>query len=416
MAMPGRAIPGLWAYRLRHGRTAPAAEPAPPARPAARPAARRARVWLHATDAEAAETLALLARQIGELRAAPATLVTGTAADPGPPEAPEAIAAHLDRHAPALIVLAGAVLPPALIDTARRRGVPIFLVDACRPALPGRWRLWPGFLRGLLGAMTEIHAADRESAAFLRALVPAGIPVEPSGTLARYPPAPPCNAFELEAMRDALANRPCWFGWSLPEAEAEAVLLAHVQALRRAHRLLLIAAPRDPAQGAALAERARDVGFVCARRALDQDITETTQVYIADAEDEPGLFLRLATIAYLGGSLTRDAGNPAPLLAAALGSALVFGPHSAASDRPFLDRLRNARAARRIGAPAGLGDAVAALLAPEIGAEAALRAWSIATEGSDATDALARRIVEVVRAQTGAQSGAGAGAGAGAAP
>ena len=398
MAARRGAIPGFWAFRLGRGRTDRGQAPE-----AAR--GRAAPVWLHATDAEAAAVLALLARQIGEIRDAPPTLLTGTTAEPGPSDAAEDVAAHLDRHAPALLVLSGEALPPALVDAARRRDLPIFLVNARRPVLPGQWRLWPGFLRGLLGAMAEIHAADSASATLLRGLAPAHVPVEASGPLALYPPAPPCNASELEAMRAVLAHRQCWFAWSLPAPEESAALLAHEQALRRSHRLLLIVSPRDPARGPELGEGARDVGFVCARRALDEEITETTQVYIADAEDEPGLFLRLAGTCFLGGSLTRGTDTPAPLLAAALGSALVFGPHASPADRGFLEQLRKARAARRIATTDELGDAVAALIAPDVGAEAALRAWSIATEGSDATHALARRICERARALSGDKAG-----------
>jgi len=389
MATTRSAIPGLWAWRLRHGR-ADTAE-APPA------TARRRPVWLHATDDEAAAVLPLLARQMADLRGAPPTVLTGTRGGPAMTTAAE-IAAHLDHHAPALLVLSGTLLPPGLIDAARRRALPVLLVNARRPTIAGQWGLWPGFTRGLLGAIDEIHAVDRASAATLRQLAPPHVPVEMTGPLARFAPAPPYNAFELEAMRAALWHRQSWFAWSLPETEEEAALLAHVQALRRSHRLLLILSPRDPARGAALAERARDVGVNCARRSLDEDILETTQVYFADAEDEPGLFLRLAGICYLGGSLTRGAGTSSPLLAAALGSALIYGPFAASGDRALLDRLREARAARRIATMAELGDAASTLLAPEVGAEAALRAWSIVTEGSDATYALARRICERVGA------------------
>lgn len=382
----------------------------PPGRPAAPPARapaadRHALVWLHATDAEAADVLTLLARQIAEIRGAPPTLLTGTARSPGPAPTPDAIAAHLARHAPALLVLAGDALPAAVIDTARRHELPVFLLNARRPVLAGSWRRWPRALRRTLRAMALIHAADDDDARALRGMVQDRVPVMAGGALARFAPAPPCNASELEAMRRALGGRPCWFAWSLPPEEEEPALLAHVQALRRSHRLLLIITPRDMARGDALVERTRDVGFACARRALDQDITETTQVYVADTEDEPGLFLRLSAICFLGGSLTREAGTPKPILAASLGSALVFGPHAAPEDREILERLRQARAARRIAAPAELGDATAALLAPDVGAEAALRAWGVATEGADVTHALARRIVDTVRSGTGTSIG-----------
>jgi hypothetical protein len=66
MAAQRRAIPGFWAYRLGRGhgrrRGDRAQAPAPPA-------GRAAPIWLHATDAEAAAVLALLARQIGDCAA-----------------------------------------------------------------------------------------------------------------------------------------------------------------------------------------------------------------------------------------------------------------------------------------------------------------------------------------------------------
>ncbi|MCL4674485.1 MAG: hypothetical protein KJZ59_00240 [Pararhodobacter sp.] len=154
----------------------------------------------------------------------------------------------------------------------------------------------------------------------------------------------------------------------------------------------MILQPRDPEQGAALADRARELGFVCARRTLDEDIDETTQVYIADSEDDPGLFLRLAPVSFLGGSLTRDAPLPSAVTAAALGSALIIGPHTDNGQQEFLSRLVALGGARQIGVAAALGEVLAALLAPDAGAEAALRAWSLATDGSDATYAVARAI------------------------
>lgn len=152
----------------------------------------------------------------------------------------------------------------------------------------------------------------------------------------------------------------------------------------------MILAPRDAQEGAAFAQQAVALGFACARRANDDEITETTQVYITDAEDPPGLFLRLAQVSYLGGSLTRGEQIPDPLLATALGSALIFGPHAPPSQRAVLDRLRRAGGGRRVAQPADLGEALATLLAPEAGAEAALKAWNMVTEGADATDQLAR--------------------------
>ena len=384
-----RAIPGLRAYRLLRGPGS--AVPADMDLPAA---GSGPLCWLHATDPAEYDALKLLGGQLGELRDAPECLVTGGGARPGPGENPRAIDAWLERTQPLLLVLAGTDLPPNLIERAQARGVALMLVNATHASVPGRWGLWPGFQRTLLAAFAQIHTRTENARQAFSRQVRGATTVVCSGALARFPPAPTCNHVELTALRHALAARPVWFAYSLPFTEAGAALAAHAQALRRAHRLLLILAPRDPREGGALAEQATAMGFSCARRMTDDDINETTQIYIADAEDEPGLFLRLAPVSYLGGSLTPGAATPGPLPAAALGSALVFGPHAQPECRPFLEQLRRVGGGRRISAAQELGDAVSALLSPETGAEAALNAWTMATEGSDNTYALARALCD----------------------
>lgn len=350
-------------------------------------------VWLHSTDPALAPVLSVLAAALRELPEPPGALqITGTPEAPGPGEDARTIEAMFEAFPAALLVLAGAVLPATLIERARARGVAVMLIEAETPRLSGRWRLFPGATRALLGQCAQVHAVDATSAAALTRAVRGAVPVFDSGRLARFAPARPCNTHELEAMRRTLGARPVWFAHALPPGEAEPVCLAHAQALRRAHRLVLIVQPRDPAEGAALAECARDVGFVTARRALDEDIAETTQVYIADTEDEAGLFLRLASVSFLGGTLTPGAGSPPPLEAAALGSALVFGPAAEGETAAQLELLRQRGAGRRIAAGADLGEAVSALLSPEQGAEVALKAWTLASEGAEATATVARAI------------------------
>lgn len=391
-------IAGLRAYRLRHrqGVRATPGTALPGGDDAVRQP-RRGLIWLHATEPSEHEVLKVLAAQLADLRDAPECLVSGSAVQPGPGDEPAAIDRFLAREQPEVAVLAGAVLPPNLIERCHARGIGLFLVNAAHPAAPGHWRFWPGFTRALLGAFTQIHTRSAAAETALKAMVRGAVPVLHSGSLARFPPAPGCNHSELEAMRRALASRPVWFAYSLPAIEVEPALQAHAQALRRSHRLVMIVAPRDPREGEALAAQASAMGFVCARRSLDDEITPTTQLYIADAEEEPGLFLRLSQVSYLGGSLSRDIATPGPLPAAALGSALIFGPQATPGDRAFLDLLRRAGGGRRIASGAELGNALSALLAPEVGADAALKAWTLATEGSDATYHLARTICDWVK-------------------
>ncbi|WP_323034726.1 3-deoxy-D-manno-octulosonic acid transferase [Pararhodobacter sp.] len=355
----------------------------------------RLTVWLHSTDVGLFPVLEVLAEQIADFKAAPDVLLTGSQADKGPDQDDSAaIDQFLEAHSVRVLVLAGAVIPVPLLERAHARGVACLLVDARHPVVPGRWSFLPGKTRATLSRFTQIHTQDAQSAAALSRSVRDKTEVFATGRLARFAPAHSCNAFELDSLRESLGARPVWFAYDLPEGETETALIAHSHALRRAHRLLVILQPRDPGKGEAMAERARAQGFVCARRTLEEEIDESTQVYVADSEDDPGLFLRLAAVSFLGGSLTPEAGTPSAVTAAALGSALVFGPHASPKDRDFLERLCAVGAGRQIGIAPALGEALARLLAPDVGAEAALKAWTLATDGSDATYKVAQAIVD----------------------
>lgn len=354
------------------------------------------RVLLHALDPGQRAAFEVLAEQIADLAHAPRVTVTGPGDLHQPASDARAVDAFLDAYPAVLIVLAGSVLPAALIERAHARGIALMLVDAREPVVAGRWRILLGTTRAILQQFEQIHAADALDASTIARQARGAVPVHDTGTLAVHPPAPGCNISELDALRAALGARPVWFAYDLPAEEFEAALLAHAHALRRAHRLVMIVQPRDPATGPALAERAVAVGFVCARRALDEDIDETMQVYIADTDDDPGLFLRLAPVSFLGGSLTPGATAPSALLAASLGSALVFGPHTAPAEAVFLETLIGQGGARRIGVAPALGEILSMLLTPETGADAALKAWTLATEGSEATYAVAQAITDWV--------------------
>ncbi len=78
---------------------------------------------------------------------------------------------------------------------------------------------------------------------------------------------------------------------------------------------------------------------------------------------------------------------------AALGSALILGPHEGRWRHTY-SRLTRATAARVIASPAGLAQALSDLLSPERAARQAQAAWSVATEGSETT----AEVIEMVRA------------------
>lgn len=350
-------------------------------------------IWLHATEPALVPALRVLEDHLTERRDCPPVHVTGEPGDLLPEDDLRGLDAAFDTVAPALLVLAGDRLPVPMIDRARARGVGVMLVDCADPQLSGGFRLLRRNPRATLSKLAEIHTRDAISANQLERNLKGAVPILPSGALARHGAVPGCNMLELGALRDSIGARPVWFAQDVPASEIDAVFLAHSHALRRAHRLLMILEPRDMAEGEAIARRAGEVGFLSAQRASEDEIAETTQVYVADLGDDPGLFLRLAPVSYLGGSLTRGAGTGSPILPAALGSALVFGPHGDAAARALMDRLRFMGAGRQIEGASDLGPAISTLLSPEAGAEAALKAWTLATEGEEATQVVAKAVI-----------------------
>lgn len=351
-------------------------------------------VWIHATTPDEAVVVQVLAAQLAEAHHPPRVHLTGLPGAAGPGEDISALDALIDTRGVRMLVLAGSVLPVAMIERARARGLGLMLIDARDPAPTGGWRILPGYTSAILRRFDQIHACTAASAAAIRKAARGSVSVLETGPLARFAPVRGCNQHELDALRSAVGARPVWFAHSLPQAEWPAVLRTHAQALRRAHRLLLIVQPRDPATGDALAHLAEIAALAFAQRSHEEEITETTQVYVADADDDAGLFLRLAPVNYLGGSLTEGEASAEVMVGAALGSALIFGPHAEGEAQAQIDALRSRGAGRLIGSAAELGEAVSHLLVPEVGADLALRAWSLASDGAEATLAVANAICD----------------------
>lgn len=388
-------LPGLTLYALRHrGRRATWTPQGP------RPDGRV--VWIHAAEDETTAPLLALARR---LIAEDGVSVTLTAAMPPPAaahlftgrpaaETPADARAFLDHWAPSVGVLAGGILPPALIHEASLRGIPLIVADGRAPVLPHDVRGWhPGLTAALLARLHTVLAVDEPAARLFRraGVRPSALAV--SGRMEHPPSALPTNEAERAALSRVLASRPVWLASHLPEAEEALAIQAHRSILRLAHRMLLIVVPDDPARAPALVARMAEVeGWTVARRSAEEEPEPDVQVYVADSAGELGLWYRLAPVTYLGGSLSPGGCRADPLPAAAVGSALVHGPRSGAFGAA-IGRLGAAQATALVGSGADLAQALAELLSPDRAARLAQAAWLVTTEGADVTN----RVLALIR-------------------
>ncbi|MDQ7079854.1 MAG: 3-deoxy-D-manno-octulosonic acid transferase, partial [Paracoccaceae bacterium] len=166
--------------------------------------------------------------------------------------------------------------------------------------------------------------------------------------------------------------------------EEELVTRAHRHAARAAQRLLLIIAPRHPERGPEIAEMLRKDGWKIAVRSQGEIPNATTEIYLADTLGEMGLWYRLAPVTFLGGSLVEIGGHN-PFEPAALGSAIIHGPHVFKVEDIF-NRLAAAGATVKVGSAEQLGRMVVQVLSPEKAAAMAHAAWEVSSAGAEVTD------------------------------
>ena len=396
---------GLTAYRAWARRAEPPADDGSwPARPAGQ------LIWIHAGETSNLLAVQDLAKRLvasqNRLNVLMTTSANGkpdaTAALPvrdtilaqaAPSEHPVAVARFLDHWQPDVCIWVWGGLRPNLILAASDRGIPLLLIDADADGFDrshGRWL--PDLTRHVLSRFSTVIA---RSAAGQRRLTQMGVlpsKVQHLSPLLAGGQALPCIDSDLTDLSSAMGGRPTWFAAHLLPNEMPIVLTAHKQALRLSHRLLLLVQPASPGAADGLAALATDQHLACVRWDEGQYPDETTQVMISGDPRDRGLFFRLAPVSFMGSTLIQGNDGCDPLDAAALGSAVLYGP-KVRHFLPSYSRLATAGAARIVNDADALGIAVTSLIAPDHAATMAHAGWDVISQGAE----LADRVVDLVQ-------------------
>lgn len=349
--------------------------------------------WLHAPDEHSLPAMIVLAHRLHEedgieillTAPPPCPVLPDMLTLPAPADNFHEASTFFDHWRPDIVVLAGGEIRPALVIEARKRELPLLMVNARAPFLPeGRSGRFPGIMRRALESIDRIIATDAVASVTLRraganyaALSIGGEMEEPSTAL-------PCIEAEREALAEMTAARPIWFAAAVPESEEMAVLAAHraVQALT--HRLLLIFLPENASRMDEIAARFESAGFSVAQRRADEEPLASTEIYLVDDLDELGLWYRLAPITFLGGSLEGKGPIRNPQEAAALGSAILHGPQNGQHEA-ILRQLDEAHAARKLSSEQELAKRLEELISPNNAAQLAAAAWGVISRGAETT-------------------------------
>jgi len=370
-------------------------------------------IWFHAASVGESIALLELVRQLIDDRPDMTILVTtgtvtsaavmadrlpeGALHQYAPLDARVFVMRFLDHWRPDVAVWTESELWPALICETEARGIPMLLLNArMSKASHDRWRFLRGMAKSLLARFRLALVQDDLTAIYLRRLGMEPDRMEVMGTLNEGAAALPANPRMLDGMRAEIGNRPVWVAASTHPGEEKKVLEAHRIAMRTNPRLLLILVPRHPDRGDEIAALMQDEGLEFTRRSEGASPEPEVPVYLADTIGELGLWYRLASVSFVAGSWEPIGGHN-PFEPAALGSAILHGPY-VTNFVHIYQRLSEARAARLVGSPRALAEAVDELLSPDRAAAMAHAAWEVISAGADVTERAKTVLLETLDA------------------
>lgn len=285
-----------------------------------------------------------------------------------PIDTPTAAQGFFDHWHPQLGLIIESEFWPNLLLEARRRQIPLHLINGrMSPKSFRGWKRSGPVFRTLLESFEGIQAQSPEDQQHFQALGFAGCTAP--GNLKFAAPTLGADPDALAKIRAEIGERPHWLLYSSHPGEELLAAAAHQQIAWKTPNLLTTVVPRHPERGPILAEelRANDMNVIL--RSTGKPLTPETQIYVADTLGELGLWFRLNRIAVMGGTLVPKGGQN-PIEPARLGCALICGPHTGNFLRIVEDMVA-ARALKRITDRQGtLATAISKLLRePEVAEE-----------------------------------------------
>ncbi len=239
------------------------------------------------------------------------------------------VVSFLDHWKPDIAIWTESELWPAMICETHRREVPLLYINARMSRRSfRRWRWVPSIARSILNRFDHAIIQDEQTASRLRGLGLEGGQMETLGSLKRDAADLPCNDKDRVEFLQAVGERPVWLAASTHEGEEDIVGRAQLQLMDAFPELLLIVVPRHRERGQAIRNWLSTNGISVALRSADELPGPAHNVYVADTLGELGLWYRVASISFVGGSLVKIGGHN-PFEPARLRSVILHGPHVA---------------------------------------------------------------------------------------
>jgi len=277
-----------------------------------------------------------------------------------------AVVRVLDRVRPDLVVLAEAEVWPNFLRAARKRGIPVSVINGrMSPRSFKRFQRLRWLVRPLFSRLDLCAAQTAEYAEHFRALGASNVHV--TGSVKYDGAAGDRNNPRTQTMRQLLGvgdQELVWVAGSTQAPEEEIVLGIYRRAQKKVPHLRLILVPRQKDRFDEVADLLKHSGLPFRRRSESSADSpcQPTPIILLDTIGELGAVWGLAEVAYVGGSLDGKRGGQNMIEPAAYGAAVLFGPH-VWNFKETVTQLLKQGAAIQIADAAGLEREVHLLLA-----------------------------------------------------
>lgn len=295
-------------------------------------------VWMHAASVgESVSILPLIAELLAQHKYLHVLVTTGTVTSAAmlesrlparafhqfvPVDTPAAVERFLNHWKPDLALWVESELWPNLILRTHAHHVPLLHINATMSRRSfRRWKKARTLAKYMLNRFSLTLAQTPDDAKRLGLL--GARHVQHIGNLKLYALPLSSDPKLTGEMSRMIGDRPVWLAASTHPGEEEQIARVHDRLKISYPNLLTIIAPRHPKRGKTLL---KNWAGKVALRSARQDITQQTDIYIADTLGELGLFMRVCGIVFVGGSLIPHGGHN-PLEAARLECAIISGPH-----------------------------------------------------------------------------------------
>lgn len=307
------------------------------------------------------------------------------------------------RIDPDLVVLMEGELWPEHIHQAKRRNVPVILINA-RMSDKSFKRHYP--FRNLTKLyFSKLDRILAGSGSDRKRFISLGW-IDDSKVLAagnlkmdmNTPDAPDADERQSQLAEFGIQHTSCTLllGSSTWSGEEEILAQAYMQLKLKFPALHLVLVPRHFERKALIEKALQPLGESVHYRSDHKQAPEGTSIYVADTTGELGNLTRFADIVFVGRSLPPNAGGQTPLEAAAAGKPLVFGPDMS-NFKDISRQLLDANAALSVASPDDLVPALEKLLAdPETLSRMGANSLKCVERNRGATERVLSEILEQV--------------------